>query len=169
MTTDHRLHETSPKDETASGIANANLKISELAEAADVGVETIRYYENEKIIRQPMRPEHGHRLYPSTYVGRIRFVKCAQSLGFNLQEIKQWLHLLDSSTESFELQIESMNSLLDKKMTELAQLRDALALKIDILRSLQSLVQKSDNHQTKTLASLLGLFQIYTKSTLRGD
>lgn len=146
-----------PTDYTQT--SNANLKISELAEAADVGVETIRYYENERIIEQPPKPSQGHRLYPSAFIGRIRFVKCIQSLGYNLQEIKELLSLLDKATDSSTHSGTRVQELLEGKIDELSKAKDSLDIKIAILKELRTL----------TTPKLLSFFQIYSKTGLRSE
>lgn len=71
------------------------MRIGQAAKAAGVGVETIRYYERQGIIRQPSRPGNGHgvRQYPPTTVEEIRFVRQAQQLGFSLREIRELMVL----------------------------------------------------------------------------
>lgn len=68
------------------------LTIGRLARAADVGVETIRYYQERKLL--PVPPSTGaFRYYPVSLVERIRFIKRAQELGFSLDEITELLQL----------------------------------------------------------------------------
>lgn len=68
------------------------LTIGRLARAADVGVETIRYYQERKLL--PVPPSTGaFRYYPLKLVERIRFIKRAQELGFSLEEITELLQL----------------------------------------------------------------------------
>lgn len=71
----------------------ASLTIGTLAKRADVGVETVRFYERRGLVRRPARPGMGYRAYPEDAVGRIRFIRNAQALGFSLQEIKELLAL----------------------------------------------------------------------------
>ena len=66
--------------------------IGELAEAVGVNVETIRFYERQKIIFQPMKDE-GRRKYSSEFVGHLKFIKQAQKVGFSLVEIKELMNL----------------------------------------------------------------------------
>ena len=73
------------------------LKIGSLARAANVGIETIRYYQRRRLLGQPPRPLSGQRLYSPDYVDRVRFIKRAQTLGFSLDEIAALLKL-DSGT-----------------------------------------------------------------------
>lgn len=70
------------------------LTIGKVAREANVGVETIRFYERKKLIRRPLRPRSGgFRHYPEETVGRIRFIRRAQELGFSLLEIGEFLAL----------------------------------------------------------------------------
>jgi MerR family copper efflux transcriptional regulator len=69
------------------------LTIGELARAALINLETIRYYEREGLIPAPPRTAGGHRAYAPTAAKRLRFIKQAQELGFTLGEIKELLEL----------------------------------------------------------------------------
>ena len=79
-----------------SSAASASLTIGRLARAADVGVETIRYYQDRQLL--PVPPSDGaFRYYPLSLVERIRFIKRAQELGFALEEVRELLQLEDGA------------------------------------------------------------------------
>ena len=69
------------------------LTIGQVASAADVNVQTIRYYERRGLIRTPRRTASGYRQYTDDAVARLRFIKHAQELGFSLQEVQELLAL----------------------------------------------------------------------------
>lgn len=69
--------------------------IGSLAKAADVHVETIRYYQRRGLVGEPPKPPGGIRRYDETDAGRLRFIKQAQSLGFSLGEVAELLALED--------------------------------------------------------------------------
>jgi len=69
------------------------LTISKVATAADVNVQTIRYYERRGLVPTPRRTPAGYRQYTDDAVARLRFIKHAQELGFSLQEIQELLGL----------------------------------------------------------------------------
>lgn len=69
------------------------LTIGKVAERANVGVETIRFYQREGLIAKPPRPTAGYREYPADIVRRIRFIRRAKELGFSLKEIRELLQL----------------------------------------------------------------------------
>lgn len=72
----------------------ATYTIGELARTAEVGVETIRFYERRGLLRQPERGD-GYRHYPESDVTRLRFIRRAKNLGFTLAEITD---LLDAAS-----------------------------------------------------------------------
>lgn len=69
------------------------LTISEVASAAGVNVQTLRYYERRGILEEPRRTAAGYRQYDAETVTRIQFIKRAQDLGFTLREIEELLGL----------------------------------------------------------------------------
>jgi DNA-binding transcriptional MerR regulator len=66
---------------------SAGLRAGQVAQAAGVNVETLRYYERRGIIAEPARTLGGHRLYPDDAVTTLRVIKAAQRLGFTLDEV----------------------------------------------------------------------------------
>ena len=69
------------------------LTIGQVAKAAHVGLETIRFYEREGLIESPPRRPSGYRAYPPETVTRVRFIRTAKDLGFSLKEIGELLSL----------------------------------------------------------------------------
>jgi len=69
--------------------------IGALARAADVHVETIRYYQRRGLLEEPVRPQGGIRRYTEAHARRLRFIKHAQALGFSLDQVADLLALED--------------------------------------------------------------------------
>src|SRR5258706_10665895 len=69
------------------------MKIGQLAEAAGVHVETIRYYQTLGLMPRPARAHGAVRRYGDEAVSRVRFINRAQTLGFSLDEAKLLLEL----------------------------------------------------------------------------
>ena len=76
---------------------DASLTIGDVADAAGVGVETIRYYERRELVSRPGRGMGAYRRYTKSHVDRVRFIKRAQALGFSLEEIGTLLQLEDGT------------------------------------------------------------------------
>lgn len=69
--------------------------IGALARAADVHLETIRYYQRRGLLEEPVKPHGGIRRYSEAHARRLRFIKHAQALGFSLDEVGDLLALED--------------------------------------------------------------------------
>jgi MerR family mercuric resistance operon transcriptional regulator len=63
------------------------LRSGELAEAAGVNVQTLRYYERRGLLAKPARSPGGHRKYSDEDLTILRAIKTAQRLGFSLSEV----------------------------------------------------------------------------------
>jgi DNA-binding transcriptional MerR regulator len=73
--------------------AGSGLRSGQVAAAADVNVETLRYYERRGLLAEPGRSPGGHRLYPAETVTVLRVIKAAQRLGFTLAEVGDLLEV----------------------------------------------------------------------------
>ena len=71
------------------------MTVGQLAEAADVGVETVRYYQRRGLLPTPAKPLAGRRAYGDEALRQIMFIRRAQQLGFTLQEIAALLDISD--------------------------------------------------------------------------
>lgn len=72
-----------------------NLTIGQVASAAGVNKETIRYYQALGLVEQPRRPQGSVRRYGSSTIERLQFIRRAQQLGFTLGEVGKLLLLED--------------------------------------------------------------------------
>jgi MerR family transcriptional regulator, mercuric resistance operon regulatory protein len=78
---------------------DAAVTIGGLARAAEVGVETIRYYQRRRLLAVP-HSGGGVRRYPPAMIDRIRFIKRSQTLGFSLAEIRELMRLEQGGSRS---------------------------------------------------------------------
>lgn len=69
----------------------SGLRSGQVAAAAGVNLQTLRYYERRGLIAEPARTLGGHRVYPQEAVARVRVIKAAQRLGFTLGEVAELL------------------------------------------------------------------------------
>lgn len=75
----------------------AELTIGAFAAAAEVNVETVRFYQRRGLLIEPDRPSGSIRRYGPSDVARVRFIKAAQRLGFSLDEVAGLLTLDDGA------------------------------------------------------------------------
>lgn len=97
--------------------------IGQVAESADVQVQTIRYYERLGLIPPPQRSDSGYRLYSPEATARLRFIKQAQALGFSLDEVKEILRLKYGSRSPCECVRRLLGEKLARVDREMAALR----------------------------------------------
>ena len=69
----------------------STMRSGQLAAAAGVNVETLRYYERRGLLPEPRRSPGGYREYDEDALTLLRAVKTAQRLGFTLDEVAELL------------------------------------------------------------------------------
>jgi len=112
------------------GMADRKLRTGQVAAAAGVNVETLRYYERRGILQEPRRRGSGFRAYPPETVRIVRFVKAAQELGFSLDEIEELLVLRsDYERSCAEVRVAAKTKMddVDAKIRRLQAIKHALA------------------------------------------
>ncbi len=117
-----------PAFHAAHGTAPAGFTIGQLASAAGVGVETVRYYQRRGLLEEPTRG-NGYRRYDASHLERLRFIKRAQELGFTLAEIAELLALrLDPGKTAADVKAraEAKITEVEGKLRDLEQIRHAL-------------------------------------------
>jgi Hg(II)-responsive transcriptional regulator len=105
------------------------LTIGQVADAADVNIQTIRYYERRGLVPAPRRSPAGYRQYGDDAVSRVRFIKRAQVLGFSLAEIRELLALRirhGSACHVVERKTRGKIELVEAKIRELERLKRTL-------------------------------------------
>jgi len=107
----------------------STLTIGQLAKRADVGVETVRFYERRGLLTEPSRRSSGYRQYDEEVVDRLRFIRRAKELGFTLREIKELLSLrLDPSTTCADVKNRAEEKIedIEAKIRTLQRMKKAL-------------------------------------------
>ncbi|HMV99465.1 MAG TPA: MerR family DNA-binding protein, partial [Acidobacteriota bacterium] len=121
--------------------AEDRMKTSQLARAAQVNIETVRYYERSGLLPEPKRRQSGYREFSEQDLQRLKFIRRAQELGFSLREIKELLSLrADPGADRAEVK-----ELAESKINDIEQrIRDLMRLKA----TLQDLSNLCDGHGT---------------------
>ncbi|MBY4899251.1 Cd(II)/Pb(II)-responsive transcriptional regulator [Cupriavidus sp. AU9028] len=105
------------------------MKIGELAQATGTGVETIRFYERERLLPTPTRSSSNYRVYLSEHVDRLAFIRHCRSLDMTLDEIRVLLRFKDAPEEDCR----EVNSLLDAHIRHVThRIRELKALERDL-------------------------------------
>ncbi len=104
------------------------LTIGRIAAQADVGIDTIRFYERRGLLPEPERTASGYRLYTADIVRRLDFIRRAKDLGFTLEEIIALLGLQDTRGSKAAVKELTRRKLeqIENKMQDLARMSDVL-------------------------------------------
>jgi MerR family mercuric resistance operon transcriptional regulator len=129
------------------------MHIGELARAAGVNIQTIRFYERQALLPKPPRNSSGYRSYEPKDVERVTFIKRNQELGFTLTEIKELIHLhgsmaaLPKPLRRKPEQVRAIISLgrerlsvIDEKVRLLRAMRRELSAVVDYLENMTATV-----------------------------
>ena len=117
--------------------------IGDLAKKTRVSIDTIRYYEREKLIKPVFIRDSGYREFDKNSVETICFVIRAKDLGFSLKEIRGLLKLKNNpNTKCGEV-----NTLVEKKLAD-------VTAKISSLKVMKKDLNRLLNECTEAAASL---------------
>jgi DNA-binding transcriptional MerR regulator len=113
-----------------------SMRAGEIAEAAGVNRETLRYYERRGLLDPPDRSPGGHRLYPEEVVPVLRVIKAAQRLGFTLDEVAELLEVgrhRHGRGQDAGLQVLARSKLMEveERIADLVTIRDNLQTALD--------------------------------------
>jgi MerR family mercuric resistance operon transcriptional regulator len=101
-------------------------RIGEVAAAAGVSVDTMRYYEREGLLPPYTRTAGGFRLYAPETAERLRFIRQAQQIGLSLREIRELLDPDNSRCSAVRDVIAERLAEVDERLRELTSFRDTL-------------------------------------------
>ena len=110
------------------------LRIGEVAHAAGVNVQTLRYYERQGLLPIPHRTPSGYRMYGAQTVDTLRAIKRAQALGFTLRDIRQLMAI-----RSRRRSVSAVREMVAGKVREIdAKIRDLRTMR----RSLRDVAER---------------------------
>ena len=110
--------------------SSMSLRTSEVAKAAGVNIQTLRFYEREGLLPNPKRTAAGYRQYGPDAVRLVTFIKRAQELGFVLREVKELLKLRSAGPRRVDAARTAAQAKLgeiDHKIRDLMAMRAALS------------------------------------------
>ena len=110
----------------------------QLAKAANVNIQTVRFYDRQGILKPVSRTEAGYRIYDKEGVKRLNFIIQAKELGFSLKEIKEFLALRVQSVQACDR--------VRKKTTEkLKDIQNKIAYLKKLKKTFKNLIGDCEN------------------------
>ena len=115
---------------------SAGLRAGQVAAAAGVNLQTLRYYERRGLLEEPDRTLGGHRVYSDEAVTLLRVIKTAQRLGFTLAEVADLLetgshHHRRRPDAGLQARAAAKLAEVEQKITDLTIIRDTLLEAVD--------------------------------------
>ncbi len=106
------------------------MKIGQVAKAAGVSCDALRFYEERRLIRAT-RSANGYRHYHPDTVQLVQYIRTAQQLGFSLAEVGENLPSLwqvnDEPVERLAAVFAQKLAAIDERIAQLQGLRAALS------------------------------------------
>ncbi|WP_321576187.1 MULTISPECIES: MerR family transcriptional regulator [Ramlibacter] len=122
------------------------MTIGQLAAAAGVNVETVRYYQRRELLAVPKREVGSIGRYSREALTRLRFIKRSQSLGFSLDDVQVLLSLDDGQACSSARHLGEL---------KLAEVRDRIETLRVLEVALEELVSKCATSKRKVSCPLI--------------
>jgi len=102
------------------------MKISQIAKAAGVGVETIRYYQRRKLLAVPQPISGSTSQYDAHDLRTLRFIRRAKGLGFTLEEIRRLISLSETDCDDVLALATQKLALVRQKIVDLSRMETML-------------------------------------------
>ena len=99
--------------------------ISELAKEFDVTTRSIRFYEDQELLRPTRRGQT--RIFSSKDRVRLKLILRGKRMGFSLAETKELFDLWDETLSGNEKQLLKMLTILENKRAQLEQQKNDIA------------------------------------------
>ena len=78
-------------------MASAQYTVGQMSKASQTKTVTIRYYEQQGLMRIPPRTPGGYRVYDDHDLDRLLFIRRSRHLGFSLKSVRELLELADQA------------------------------------------------------------------------
>lgn len=102
------------------------MKVSELAQLADVTADTVRHYTRIGLLKPERDPNNRYQLYQMEDVKQLRFIQKARLLGFSLQQIATIVHHEHKGLSPCPMVRDLMSQQLPKVREQIAELQQQL-------------------------------------------
>ncbi len=113
------------------GVFMKTFTVGVLAKETGINIETVRYYENIKLLPKPNRKESRYRIYDENDLVRLKFIIRGKELGFTLMEIRELLSLkIDSQSKCGDVKKMAEEKIIDAdaKIKDLKNIKKHLEL-----------------------------------------
>jgi DNA-binding transcriptional MerR regulator len=108
-----------------------SMRIGQISGQTGISIDAIRFYERNGLLAAPARSQGGFRLYSPNDLSSLLFIRSLQTLGFSLNEIREFLSLRTNGLRACS----EVRKKLDRKLKEIHAKRVALVKLEDELKA----------------------------------
>jgi MerR family mercuric resistance operon transcriptional regulator len=107
------------------------MQIGQISKRTGISIDAIRFYERNGLLAAPARSAGGFRLYSAADLSALHFIRSLQTLGFSLNEIRDFLSLRTNDLRACS----EVRKKLDRKLKDIHAKRVALVKLEDELKA----------------------------------
>lgn len=101
--------------------------IGELAEKMGLTTHTLRYYDEEGLLRHVKRAPNGRRIFTEKDVVMLNTIECLKKAGMSIHDIRQYIDWCDEGFDSVEKRYELFAKKEEEVLRQIADLQKVLA------------------------------------------
>lgn len=101
--------------------------IGELAEKMGLTTHTLRYYDEEGLLRHVKRAPNGRRIFTEKDVVMLNTIECLKKAGMSIHDIRQYIDWCDEGFDSVEKRYELFAKKEKEVLRQIADLQKVLA------------------------------------------
>lgn len=128
-------------------MSEGTILIGQVAKLTDLSVDSIRFYERQKLVPRPIRTAGRFRTYTAADVARLRFIHEMQGLGFSLNEVKQRLDLRAHVAEACSVVRDLLRANIRNIRAKVSHLRNLEAALVADLRRCNRELRSRKSHR----------------------
>jgi MerR family mercuric resistance operon transcriptional regulator len=107
------------------------MRIGQISKQTGISIDAVRFYERSGLLAAPARSQGGFRLYSSDDLSALQFIRSLQTLGFSLNEIREFLSLRTNDLRACS----EVRKILGRKLKDIHAKRAALGKLEDELKA----------------------------------
>jgi DNA-binding transcriptional MerR regulator len=140
------------------------MQIGHIAKQTGLSVDAIRFYERSKLLAAPTRSQGRFRMYSSDDLAALQFIRSLQTLGFSLNEIREFVSLRTNDLRACS----AVRNMLDQKLKAIQAKRTALAKLEDELKAALTKCNSQLKRSNKQKNGRCPVLTVFDKSKHKG-
>jgi DNA-binding transcriptional MerR regulator len=130
------------------------VRIGEVARKSGVTIDTLRFYERQKLLPPAARGASNYREFPPVTIERLKFIRGARELGFTLAEVRDLLQVRTQPATGCEALRQRAQTKVVELEEQIRRLRRVKSALIKLLKDCEARAPAVPCEITQSVASL---------------